>query len=61
MKKKTNKIDEKTHWKGSHTNQHVRKEDPRLKTADHSIARVSPMARSRTGICPSMIVAVVCS
>jgi hypothetical protein len=50
MKKKMNrvdlKIDEKTHWKGSHTNQHVRKEDPRQRTADHFIVGVSPMARN---------------
>ena len=50
MKKKMNKvdlkIDEKTHWKGSLTNQHVRKEDPRQMTADHFIVGVSPMART---------------
>ena len=36
----------KKHIRGSHTNQHVRKEDPKLKTADQFIVGVSPMART---------------
>jgi hypothetical protein len=32
--------------RGSLTNTHVRNEDPRQATADHSIVGVSPMARS---------------
>lgn len=38
------KINEKTHWKGSHTNQHVRNQYLKLKTKDSSIVSVSFMA-----------------
>jgi hypothetical protein len=36
----------KKHIRGSLTNPHVRKDDPRQRTADHSIVGVSPMART---------------
>jgi hypothetical protein len=33
--------------RGSLTNTHVLKEDPRQRTADHSIVGIPPMARSK--------------
>jgi hypothetical protein len=50
MKKKMNKvdlkIDEKTHWKGSLTNQHRQKGDIKQTTEDHFIVDMAPMART---------------
>jgi len=36
----------KKHIRGSHTNQHMNKQDPKLMTADQFIVGVSPMART---------------